>query len=76
MGHLVRLELTRDEALVLFELLARFDDNERLSIEDQAEKHALWNLHGLLEKQLVELFDPHYSALLDAARNRLRDPLE
>lgn len=76
MGGPVRLELTGDEALVLFEFLARFDDDGTLAVQDQAEERALWNLHCLLQKQLVELFDPEYKALLAAARDRLRDPVE
>ena len=76
MGEPVRLELTGDEALVLFEFLARFDDHQTLSLQDQAEERALWNLHCLLEKQLVEIFDPKYKALVQAARGRLRDPVE
>lgn len=72
----VRLELTGDEALVLFEFLARFGDDSMLAIQDQAEERALWNLHCLLQKQLVEVLHPEYKALLAAARDRLRDPAE
>lgn len=76
MSEPVHLELTSDEALVLFEFLSRFDDEGTLTIQDQAEQRALWNLHGLLQKQLVEPFDPNYKALLAAAQDRLRDPVE
>ena len=38
MGESVRLELTGEEALVLFEFLARFDDDSTLSVQDQAEE--------------------------------------
>ena len=76
MGEPVRIELTNDEALVLFGLLHRFDDTGTLSILDQAEERALWNLQGCLEKRLVEIFDPNYNALLNAARSRLRDPAD
>jgi hypothetical protein len=72
----VRFELTGDEALVLFDFLQRFDDEGTLAIRDQAEERALWNLHCLLQKQLVEIFHPDYKALLAAARDRLRDPVE
>ncbi len=76
MSDSVQLELTGDEALVLFEFLARFDENEKLTLEDQAEEKTLWILHGLLEKQLVEIFDPSYKSLVESARERLRDPVE
>jgi hypothetical protein len=70
----IRLELDADHALVLFDLLSRFEDTELLSVENEAEKRVLWNLHGLLEQQLVESFDENYDALVVAARLRLQDP--
>ena len=69
----VTLQLTPDEALVLFEFLQRFSQQEHLAIEDQAEERALWNLTCLLEKQLVEPFTASYAQSLAAARERLRD---
>ena len=70
----VSLDLTPDEALVLFELVSRYSDSDRLETVDQAEQRVLWNLCARLEKALVEPFDPDYAALLAAARHRLRDP--
>ncbi len=69
----IEVRMTPDEALVLFEFLSRYSNRDELRIEDQAEQRALWNLLCLLEKQLVEPFDPNYLELLKAARNRLRD---
>ena len=76
MSKLVRLELEPDEALVLFEFLSRYSDEQVLAIEDKAEQVALWNLLCLLEKQLVEPFLPEYSRLVRDARDRLRGPAE
>ncbi len=69
----IEIKLTRDEALVLFEFLSRFDESQMLKIADQSEERALWNLHGVLQKQLVEPFNSDYKELLNVARNRLRD---
>ena len=69
----VTITLTDDEALVLFEFLARFTDSELLGTEDQAEQRALWNLHCLLERQIVASFAPNYRELLLASRNAIRD---
>ena len=69
----VELKLTTDEALVLFEFLCRFSHEDDLAIHDQAEERALWNLQCVLEKVLLEPFSPEYNALVEAARNRLRD---
>ncbi len=76
MGDKVRLELTPDEALVLFELLSRYSDTDTFTIEDQAEQRALWDLCCLLERELAEPFRPDYIQLLQEARDRLRDPKE
>ncbi|WP_428306030.1 hypothetical protein [Lacipirellula sp.] len=72
MGEPTVLELTSDEALVLFEFLSRFSENDTLAIEDQAEERVLWKLLGLLEERLAEPFDPEWAAIISAARNRLR----
>lgn len=68
----VTLTLTSDEALVLFELVARFAHHEKLAIEDQAEEQVLWNVCALLEKRLVEPFRHDYDSLLERARSALR----
>jgi hypothetical protein len=67
------IELTNDEALVLFEFLQRFSDQDALRIEDPAERRALWNLGCLLEKRLAAPFRADYLDLLAEARGRLRD---
>lgn len=72
----VQLEVTADEALVLFEFLSRYSDTDALSVDDQAEQRALWNLQCLLEAKLVESFRPDYDQRLAAARDRLRDAAE
>lgn len=71
----VLLPLTLDEAVVLFEFLQRYSNTDRLSIEDQAEQRALWNLCCVFEKHLTLPFEKNYSDLLAEARNRLRDEL-
>jgi hypothetical protein len=67
------IELTEDEALVLFEWLSRFHETGRPEFEDQAEQRALWNLEAALEKSLEAVLDPRYRELLANARERLRD---
>lgn len=69
----VTITLTADGAVVLFEFLSRFSDTDKLTIEDQAEERALWNLCCIFQKSLVVPFDPAYGDALQAARNRLRD---
>lgn len=70
----VTATLTQDEALVLFEFLARNEEADNFPVADEAEERVLWRLHGQLEKQIAEVFDPNYHELVRQARARLRDP--
>ncbi|WP_439499037.1 hypothetical protein [Bosea sp. (in: a-proteobacteria)] len=71
-------ELGQDEALVLFEMLHRWLDDDRgrtirSAVVDDAEIWALNALSNTLERGLPQPFVAEYGALLDAARVRLRD---
>jgi hypothetical protein len=50
-GLEVTVRLTPAEAVVLDGLLRRYSETERLSVQDDAERQALWNLLCLLERQ-------------------------
>ncbi|MBL7896730.1 MAG: hypothetical protein JNK50_15640 [Bacteroidia bacterium] len=70
----VTIELTKDEALVLFDFLGRFNQVDHKNIfEDQAEQKALWVVEGQLEKTLVEPFMPNYIELIKESRDKIRD---
>jgi len=72
MSKETQIQLDADAALVLFDLLARFDDTDRLEFKDAAETWAMLLLHGALERVLVEPFHPDYVALVQAARARIK----
>ena len=66
--------LTSDEALVLFELLHRWEDSGEIgTVLMPGEQTALWALSGRLESTLVEPFEGNYRELLDHARQRLAE---
>lgn len=67
----VSITLTKDEALVLLELVDDFRDEPSLAVRDQAERHALWNLACLLQKAVPEVFSPNYKELVEIARKNL-----
>ena len=68
----VTVSLTGDEALVLFDLLHRWEEDEQVSApQNDAEQVALWNPSAVLERALVEPFNPHYRELVEEARERL-----
>ena len=49
------IELSRDELLVLYDLLHRLEDVEEI-FEDPSEQEVLWHIQTQLEKELVEPF--------------------
>jgi hypothetical protein len=67
----IALQLTRAEALVLFDWLSRLDDGEALSPDRQAEQKVVWSLEGQLEKLLHEPLAPNYQEILDQARREV-----
>jgi len=73
MSNEITLLLTEDEAWVLFEFVRRFSDTDKLSIKDQAEQRALWNLCCIFEKTLHQANNLTYTEHIAECRNRLRD---
>lgn len=71
-SRVMTIELTPDQALVLFEWLARNDERNSFPVEDHAEEIVFWLLHAQLEKVLREPIDPAYVRLLEDARARVR----
>lgn len=72
----VSLELSREQALVFFEWLSKFNASEGKRFEDQAEERVLWDIEAMLESTLVEPFDACYEELLAKARAAVRDSEE
>jgi hypothetical protein len=66
---MAQINLSDAESLVLLDFLSRFSNDDVLTIEHPAERRILWDLCCLLEKQVVEAFDPRYQQLLDKARS-------
>lgn len=63
--------LQADEALVLFELLHRWEDEDRDLQLQPGEQSALWALSAALERLVVESIDPLYAERLQEARQQL-----
>lgn len=70
----MNVALISDEALVLFELLHRWEDSGRIDTALMpGEQAALWALSGRLESVLIEPFEGNYRELVDYARRRLTE---
>lgn len=72
----INISLNRNEALVLFDFLSRYSENDNLAIEDQAEERVLWDLCCVFEKILDEPFKENYLEILEKARMEIRDRAE
>ena len=68
----ITIKLIREEALVLFELLTRFSEDD-FQIIDSSEERVLWDIQCSLEKVLTEPLQPDYSDVLMRAREQVRD---
>lgn len=67
----VALELTKDEAIILFDFLSRFNQTDHADIfEDEAEKIVLWNVETVLENTLVEPFMSDYDDIIKRTRKK------
>lgn len=74
MADEISIVLSGDQALVLFEWLARTGAADvPAAFEDQAEQRVLWDLESALEGLLTEPLGEDYRELVAAARARLRD---
>jgi len=70
----INIELSKDEAIVFYEFLGRFNNIENNSIfEDQSEQGVLWDMECILEKKLSEPFRKDYSEIVKVARENVRD---
>jgi hypothetical protein len=72
MGEIMlTINLSNDEALVLFEWLSHFDEINTSEFKDEAEQNVLWSLEGKLESLLVEIVKPDYKRLVEEAKKRI-----
>lgn len=70
----VNIQLTKDEAIVLFDFLGRFNKIvDPKQFLDQAEERVLWNIESMLEKELSEPFLADYQEIVNKARENVRD---
>jgi hypothetical protein len=65
------IELSDDEALVLFDWVARTEGRPPYEVEHGAEQHVLWHIEAQLERALVEPFQKNYGDLVARARERI-----
>ncbi len=69
----VIIEFSKEEALVLFEYLARVNNDDALenTFLDESEKRVIWSLEASFEEKLVEPFKSDYNKILKRARRKI-----
>ncbi len=71
MADEIKISLTKYEAILLLEFLARL--NKSGYVQDKPEQRALWNLECILEKEIPFIFSERYGEILEEARKNLQD---
>ena len=69
----ITIELTGEEALVLYDWLTRFTQRDDMHVTDQAEERVLFDLEAMLEQALVAPLQSDYASVLGHARDKVRD---
>jgi hypothetical protein len=64
----ISLTLSKQEALVLFEWLAKVEPMGTTVFQHLSEEKVLWKIQGQLESTLQEPFAPNYDDLVSQAR--------
>ncbi len=70
------LNITEDEAVVLFEFFHRFDESDKLEFTHPAEYIALMKIAGQIDRASPAFFDQEYETLLKSARQRFAEGFE
>lgn len=68
----VNLILTKNEALVLYDLVSRINESQDTSL-DPGEQRVLFNIEASFERVLLEPLAPNYIELVRAARRAVAE---
>ena len=68
----MNIELSREAAIVLSELLYRISEKDEY-YEDISEQYVLWTIEAQLDKALDEPFRSDYRDILEKSRKYIRD---
>jgi len=76
-GNTINIELTKEEAIVLFEFLGRINGQDDPNLfHHQSEQRVLWDIECILEKILSEPFKADYQEIVQKARETVKDKEE
>jgi hypothetical protein len=67
----VVINLTHEEALVLYGFFVRYEDTDEFAMKHNAEYLAFMRMSAQLDKSLVEIFQPDYASKLRDAQQKV-----
>jgi len=65
---------SKDEAIVFFDWLSRFNDSDSSESLDPVVQKVLWDLEAALEASLPEVLSDRYEQVVKEAQARVGDP--
>jgi hypothetical protein len=72
MSDQIQIKLSKAEALLVFEALAKIEEKKLLDVHvSEEERSACWALEAALEKELP-VFAPNYAELIEQAKRTLK----
>lgn len=72
----IQIEISEDEAIVLFEFFERFAEKEKLYFVHPAEYLALMKISGQIDKSTSAMFRKDYGEILKNARENIAEGFE
>jgi hypothetical protein len=72
----INIEISADDAIVLFEFFERFEEKEELYFVDPAEYISLMKISAQIDQSTSAMFDHNYGEILKKSRIRIADGFE
>jgi len=72
MDKKIEIEITEKEAIVLFDIIAKFTESSKIKPFDIAEQRVLYNLESILESKLDFVVDEKYNEILEEAKEDIK----
>jgi hypothetical protein len=72
----VNIEISEDEAIVLFEFFERFEEKEELYFVHPSEYISLMKISAQIYKGTSVMFDKNYKEILKRSREKIADSFE
>lgn len=72
----INIEISEDDAVVLFEFFWRFGEKEELYFVHPAEYLSLMKISGQIDKSTSAMFKPNYKEIVEESREKIAEGFE